>query len=132
MFFSDSSAAFAGDVEWIGAALKAGVQALEGDQSMARIKLGKRAELVFEGVVIPRRTRSAKIAAKGIADEEDMGRFLTAIFSDTLKGKIILPQPGSRPDTKLYGVQHKLKHGLPVTIQPLELKRRKKRVSVRG
>jgi hypothetical protein len=99
---------------------------------MARIKRGKRAELVFEGVVIPRRTRSAKIAAKGIADEEDLGRFLTAVFSDTLKGKIILPKPGSRPDAKLNGLQQKLKQGLPVTIQANELKRKKKRVPVRG
>ena len=98
---------------------------------MARTERSKKAELIFEGVVLPRRTRSAKIAAKGIADEEDFGRFLTAVFSDTLKGKIILPQPGSRADVKLNGVKQKLKHGLPLTIQANELKRRKKRLPVR-
>ncbi len=65
---------------------------------MAGKKRAKKAELVFEGVVIPRRTRSAKIAAKGIEDEEDLGRFLTAVFSDTLNGRssclnlILLPR----------------------------------------
>jgi hypothetical protein len=96
---------------------------------MARTNRDKKTELMFEGVVIPRRTRSAKIAAKGISDEEDLGRFLTAVFSDTIKGKIILPQPGARANVKLNGVTQKLKHGLPVMIQPNELKRGKKRAS---
>jgi hypothetical protein len=99
---------------------------------MARTKRGKKAELIFEGVIIPRRTKSAKVAAKGITDEEDLGRFLTAVFSDTLKGKIILPKPGSRSGARLSGVEHKLKHGLPVTIQPHGLKRKKKRTPVPG
>jgi hypothetical protein len=93
-----------------------------GETSMARIKRSKKADLVFEGVVIPKRTRSAKIAAKGIANEEDMGRFLTAIFSDTLKGEIVLPKPGSRAGASsklLDGLEQKLKRGLPVTIQAL-------------
>jgi hypothetical protein len=97
---------------------------------MARTRRGKVAELVFEGVVIPRRTRSAKIAAKGIANEEDLGRFLTAVFSDTLNGKIVLPKPDSRagvPSRKLNGAEHKLRRGLPLTIQPKELKIKKKR-----
>ena len=89
-------------------------------------------DLVFEGVVIPRRTRSAKIAAKGIANEEDMGRFLTAVFSDTLTGKIVLPKPGSRagtPPKMLDGAGQKLKRGLPVTIQPIDPKRKRTRRS---
>ena len=97
---------------------------------MARTKRTKMAELVFEGVVIPRRTRSAKIAAKGIVNEEDMGRFLTAVFSETLSGKIVLPKPSSRaglPSRRLNGAEHKLRRGLPLTIQPNELKIKKKR-----
>jgi hypothetical protein len=97
---------------------------------MARTRQSKTAELVFEGVVIPRRTRSAKIAAKGIANEEDMGRFLTAVFSETLSGKIVLPKPGSRagvPSRRLNGAEHKLRRGLPLTIQANELKIRKTR-----
>jgi hypothetical protein len=97
---------------------------------MARIKRVMKAELIFEGVIIPSRTRSAKLAAKGIANEEDFGRFLTAVFSDTLKGKIILPKPDARSGVRLSGVGQKLKHGLPVTIQPNELKRRKRRLPV--
>jgi hypothetical protein len=89
---------------------------------MAGIKRSKKADLVFEGVVIPKRTRSAKIAALGIANEEDMGRFLTAIFSDTLKGEITLPKPDSRAGAHsklLDGLEQKLKRGIPVTIQAL-------------
>jgi hypothetical protein len=98
---------------------------------MAKAKRGTTDELVFEGVVIPRRTRSAKIAAKGIANEEDLGRFLTAIFSETLSGKIILPKPGSRaglPSRRSNGVEHKLRQGLPLTIQSkgLQIKRPRK------
>ena len=101
-----------------------------GETSMARIKRSKKADLVFEGVVIPKRTRSAKIAAKGIANEEDMGRFLTAIFSDTLKGEIVLPKPGSRAGASsklLDGLEQKLKRGLPVTIQALGPTRKRSR-----
>ncbi len=89
---------------------------------MAEKRRGKIADLVFEGVVIPRRTRSAKIAAKGITNEEDMGRFLTAVFSDTLNGKIVLPKPDSRavmPTRILDGEGQKLRRGVPVTIQPM-------------
>jgi hypothetical protein len=90
---------------------------------MATTKPAKVGNLVFEGVVIPRRTRSAKIAAKGIANEEDMGRFLTAVFSDTLNGEIVLPKPDSRagmPPRMLNGAGQKLRRGLPVTIQPID------------
>jgi hypothetical protein len=88
---------------------------------MAGIRRGKVADdVVFEGVVIPRGTRSARIAAKGITNEEELGNFLTAIFSDTLNGKITLPRPGSGiggPSKILQGLDHKLKQGLPVTIR---------------
>ena len=87
---------------------------------MAGTRRGNAADVVFEGVVIPRGTRSAEIAAKGIANEDELGDFLTAIFSDTLNGKITLPGPGSRggaPSKILHGLDHKLKQGLPVTIQ---------------
>jgi hypothetical protein len=97
---------------------------------MAGIKRNKKADLVFEGVVIPKRTRSAKIAAMGIANEEDMGRFLTAIFSDTLKGEIILPKPDSHAGTSsklLDGLEQKLKRGIPVTIQALGPTRKRSR-----
>jgi hypothetical protein len=99
-------------------------------RAMVGTRRGKAADLVFEGVVIPRRTRSAKIAAEGIRNEEDMGRFLTAVFSDTLNGKIVLPKPGSAaglPPRMLNGAEHKLKRGFPVTIQGAKAKSRKKR-----
>ncbi|MEO6806485.1 MAG: hypothetical protein ABI286_04420 [Edaphobacter sp.] len=101
---------------------------------MARIKRGKN-DLLFEGVVIPKRTRSAEIAAKGIANEEDMGRFLTAIFSDTLKGEIVLPKPGSRAGTSsklLDGLEQKLKRGIPVTIQALGPSRTRRKNKARS
>jgi hypothetical protein len=96
---------------------------------MAGRRSGKAADLVFEGVLIPKRTQSAKIAARGITDEEDMGKFLTAVFSDTLKGKIVLPKPDSRTSASSKvqdGVEHKLKKGLPVTFQSGGLKLRQK------
>ena len=95
---------------------------------MTGMKRRQRSDLMFEGVVIPKRTLSAKIAAKGIANEEDMGRFLTAIFSDTLKGEIVLPKPGAQAGASsklLNDVEHKLKQGLPVTIQSISPKRRR-------
>ena len=95
---------------------------------MAGRRSGKATDLVFEGVLIPKRTQSAKIAAKGITNEEDLGRFLTAIFSDTLKGKIVLPKPaagGETSSTLLNGVEQKLRRGLPVTIQGIEPKGKK-------
>ncbi len=96
---------------------------------MSRMRRGTTDDLVFEGVVIPKRTRSAKLAAKGIRNEEDFGRFLTAVFSDTLKGKIVLPKPESRGGAStiaMSGARLKLGRGLPVTIQPLQLKRTRK------
>jgi hypothetical protein len=96
---------------------------------MAATRRGKAADLIFEGVVIPQRTRSAKIAAEGIRNEEDMGRFLTAVFSDTLNGKIVLPKPGSSadgPPRMMNGAEHKLKRGFPVTIQGAKAKSKRK------
>ncbi len=95
----------------------------------------KTQDIVFEGVLIPRRTRSAKIAAKGIRDEEDMGAFLTAVFCDTLNGKIVLPRPGARggkPAKTLNGAGQRLKKGLPVTIQPIDPNRKLRRLSRAG
>jgi hypothetical protein len=97
---------------------------------MAGTKRTKLADLVFEGVVIPKRTRSAQIAADGIHNEEDMGRFLTAVFSDTLNGKIVLPKAGASASSgMLNGVEHKLKNGLPLTIQSIGPKGKKPRKS---
>jgi hypothetical protein len=93
---------------------------------------GKTEDIVFEGVLIPRRTRSAKIAAKGIRDEEDMGAFLTAVFCDTLNGKIVLPRPGVRGGKSAKTLNRpgqRLKKGLPVTIQPIDPNRKLKRRS---
>jgi hypothetical protein len=97
---------------------------------MARMSGGTTDELVFEGVVIPKRTRSARLAAKGITNEEDFGRFLTAVFSDTLKGKIVLPKPGLRggaSSNMMIGARQKLGRGIPVTIQAKKLKRTRSR-----
>ena len=95
---------------------------------MAGEKRNRTRDLMFEGVVIPGETLSGKLAAKGIKNEEDLGRFLTAIFSDTLKGKIVLPRPSADGETSsslLNGVEQKLRRGLPVTIQGIEPKGRK-------
>ncbi len=76
--------------------------------------------MVFEGVLIPKGTRSAKLAEKGITTEEEMGNFLTAVFAETLNGKITLPKTTSGIDTPsriLNGLEQKLKRGLPVGIQ---------------
>ncbi len=93
---------------------------------MAGTKRSKAGDVIFEGVVIPRRTRSAKIAAQGIANEEDMARFLTAIFADTLNGKIVLPKPDSAngPERISNGAEQKLNRGLPVTIKAKPKKKR--------
>jgi hypothetical protein len=83
-------------------------------------KKSKVDDVVFEGVVIPRGTRSARLAKKGITDTDEMADFLTAVFSDTLKGKIILPKPRSGagvPPRVLGRVGQKLRQGLPVGIQ---------------
>jgi hypothetical protein len=78
------------------------------------------AGIVFEGVVIPNGTRSAKLAKKGITTEEEMGDFLTAVFAETLNGKISLPKPMSGvgvPSRILNGLEQKLRQGLPIGIQ---------------
>ncbi len=75
---------------------------------------------MFEGVLIPKGTRSAKLAGKGITTEEELGNFLTAVFADTLNGKITLPKPTSgidAPSRILNGLEQKLKRGLPIGIQ---------------
>jgi hypothetical protein len=80
------------------------------------------ADVVFEGVVIPKDTRSAKLAVKGITNEEEMGKFLTAVFADTLKGKIILPKAGAGIEGSsriLSGLEEKVRLGLPVGIQAM-------------
>jgi hypothetical protein len=79
----------------------------------------KAADIVFEGVVIPKGTRSAKLAARGIINTDELGNFLTAIFSDTLNGKITLPTPSSStrvPSKLLSGLGEKLRQGLPIKI----------------
>lgn len=89
------------------------------------VRKGKADDVVFEGVVIPGGTRSAKLAKKGIADTDEMADFLTAVFSDTLKGKIILPTRKSRirvSSKSLDGSELKLTRGLPVTIQVMSSK----------
>ena len=86
---------------------------------LAGKRKSKAADVIFEGVVIPRGTRSAKLAKKGITNEEEMGNFLTAVFADTLNGKIILPKPKSVgvPSRVLNGPGQKLRRGLPIGIQ---------------
>jgi hypothetical protein len=77
-------------------------------------------DVVFEGVLVPKGTRSAKLAAKGIDTVEEMSEFLTAIFSDTLTGKIKLPKPetNGRVSRKLLdGTEEKLKHGLAMSVR---------------
>ena len=97
---------------------------------MARTTKSKAADILFEGVVLPRGTRSAKLAKKGIRNEEEMGNFLTSVFADTLKGKIILPKPNSGvgvPSRILNGLEQKLRQGLPIGIQAMgKLKRPRK------
>jgi hypothetical protein len=86
-------------------------------ESMPR-RSGSR-DVIFEGVLIPKGTRSAKLAEKGISDVEEMGEFLTAVFSDTLRGKIKLPpEPNRRVAKKLrMGLEPKLKEGRPIRIR---------------
>src|SRR5258705_8167310 len=88
------------------------------------------ADVVFEGVVIPRETRAAKLAKKGITNEEEIGKFLTAVFADTLKGKIILPKANSESDGSsriLNGLEEKVKLGLPVGMQATNSIKRRRR-----
>ena len=82
-------------------------------------KRTKEPGIVFEGVDIPKGTDSAKLAAKGIASVDDMGKFLTAVFSDTLKGKIVLPPvkaPNRMSAKLLKGLEQKFSEGLPMAI----------------
>jgi hypothetical protein len=84
----------------------------------------KVADVVFEGVLIPKRTRSARLASKGINTIDEMGDFLTAVFRDTLNGEIVLPPktaPRVRPKAPV-GAEHKLKRGLPVSMQGKDLR----------
>ena len=80
----------------------------------------KAADVVFEGVLIPKDTRSAKLAQNGISNEEEMAKFLTAVFADTLKGKIVLPKNNSEivgSSPILNGLEEKVKLGLPIGIR---------------
>jgi hypothetical protein len=82
-------------------------------------KARKEADIVFEGVAIPKGTDSARLAAKGISSVDDMGKFLTAVFSDTLKGKIVLPPvkaPNRMSAKLLKGLEQKFSEGLPMAI----------------
>jgi hypothetical protein len=90
----------------------------------------KSAEILFEGVVIPEGTRSARLAKKGITNEEEMAKFLTAVFADTLNGKITLPKPAPGigvPSRILTGLEQKLKRGLPVGIEAMGRLKRPRR-----
>ena len=69
--------------------------------------------------MIPKGTRSAKLAEQGITNEDEMGNFLTAVFADTLNGKITLPKPASGVDVPprvRNSVEQKLRRGLPIGI----------------
>jgi hypothetical protein len=80
------------------------------------------ADVIFEGVLIPKDTRSAKLARHGITNEEEMAKFLTAVFADTLKGKIVLPKANSESEgfsPILNGLEEKVKLGLPIGIQAM-------------
>jgi hypothetical protein len=86
-------------------------------------------DIVFEGVVIPKGTRSARLAEQGITTTEEMSDFLTAIFADTLNGKIVLPAPESpnrMSSRMLRGIEQKLGGGIPMKIQPSSAKRKRK------
>jgi hypothetical protein len=100
---------------------------------LAGKKKSKADEVVFEGVVIPKGTRSAKLAKQGITNEEEMGNFLTAVFSDTLNGKIILPKPESGIGVPriLDGVEQKLRRGLTIGIQAKGGLKRARRAEVK-
>jgi len=96
---------------------------------MAAKQRDRTPDILFEGVVIPKGTRSAKLAARGITNTDEMGDFLTAIFTDTLSGKIVLPPPESpnRMSSKmLKGLEQKLSRGLPMKIQASSIKRKRK------
>jgi hypothetical protein len=96
-------------------------------------KKAKASDVVFEGVVIPKGTRSAKLARQGITNEEEMGNFLTAVFADTLNGKIILPKPKSGIGVPriLNGVEQKMRRGLTIGIQAMGSLKRPRRSKVK-
>jgi hypothetical protein len=96
-------------------------------------KKSKADDVVFEGVVIPKGTRSAKLARQGITNEEEMGDFLTAVFADTLNGKIILPKPESGIGVPriLDGVERKLRRGLTIGIEAKDGIKRPRRSQVK-
>jgi hypothetical protein len=84
----------------------------------------KAVDVVFEGVLIPKRTRSARLASRGINTIDEMGDFLTAVFRDTLNGEIVLP-PKTAPRVRVKApadAEHKLKRGLPVSMQGKDLR----------
>jgi hypothetical protein len=100
---------------------------------LARTRKSGAADVVFEGVVLPKGTRSAKLAKQGITNEEEMGNFLTSVFADTLNGKIILPKPDAGIGVSsriLNGLEEKLRQGLPVGIQPMGSLKRPRRPKV--
>lgn len=96
---------------------------------MAVKKRDRATDVVFEGVVIPKGTRSAKLAEQGITTTEEMSDFLTAIFADTLNGKIVLPAPESpnrMSSRMLRGLEQKLSGGIPMKIHASSTKRKRK------
>jgi hypothetical protein len=90
---------------------------------MGKGRRGKTADVVFEGVRIPKDTRSAKLAADGVGTVDEIGNFLTAVFVDTLKGKIVLPPPrATRVSAKvLNGREQKVMRVLPVKMSGKDL-----------
>ena len=101
---------------------------------MARTRKSGVADVVFEGVVIPKGTRSAKLANKGIRTEDEMGKFLISVFADTLNGKIILPKPEAGtgvPSRILNRLDEKLRQGLPIDIQAKGSLKRPRRSKVK-
>jgi hypothetical protein len=82
----------------------------------------KAEDIVFEGVLIPKGTRSAKLASQGITTIDEMGDFLTAVFRDTLNGRIVLPSTTLKaPRNALNGLEQKLNRGLPLRMKGKEL-----------
>jgi hypothetical protein len=101
---------------------------------LARTRKSRAVDVVFEGVVIPNGTRSAKLAEKGISNEEEMGKFLTSVFADTLNGKIILPKSkaGIGVPRILNGLEQRLRRGLTVGIQAKGNLKRPRRPKVKS
>ena len=106
---------------------------LKGKPKLAGTRKSKPVDIVFEGVVIPEGTRSAKLARKGITNDEEMGKFLTAVFADTLNGKITLPKTAPDvgvPSRILSGLEQKLKRGVPIGIQAMGKLKRPRRPKI--